>query len=233
MSKIAIIPARGGSKRIPRKNIKRFAGQPLIAYSIQCAKESKLFDEVIVSTEDEEIAKVAKDYGAKVPFMRPEKLGDDFATAGSAVSWTLDELKKQGKEYEFCCTIYATAPFLKPDVLVKSFQTLSSSDAKYCFSATSFPYAFQRAFKLENDRCKMFFPAYYSSRSQDLEPAYHDAGQFYWDNLNKSSAKNMFDEDSIAYLLPRYLVHDIDTQEDWDMAELIFKVLLRQDANRQ
>ncbi len=232
MTRVAIIPARGGSKRIPKKNIKRFCGQPLIAYSIQAAKESGLFHKVIVNTDSEKIAEVARDYGAKVPFMRPKELGDDYTPAGVAVNHALKTLEEMGENYDFCCTIYATAPFLKPDVLKKSFETLQNSDAKYCFGATSFPYPFQRSFKLENGRCKMFFPKHFSSRSQDLDEAYHDAGQFYWNDLSKKSDKCMFDSHSIPFILPRYMVHDIDTPEDWEMAELVFKALLRQHSNR-
>lgn len=230
---IAIIPARGGSKRIPKKNIKNFFGKPLIAYSIETAKDSRLFSDIIVSTDSEEIAKVAKRYGAKVPFLRPAELSDDFTATSAVIKHALEFIEKNGKEYDFACTIYATAPFLKPDILKKSFEKLKNSDAKNCFSATSFAYPFWRSFGIdEQGRCKMFFPEHFNSRSQDLEEAYHDAGQFYWDNLRLHSDKNMFDSHSIPFVLPRYMVQDIDTPEDWDMAELMFKALARQNGDR-
>lgn len=230
---VAIIPARGGSKRIPKKNIKNFFGKPMIGYSIEAARDSNLFSDIIVSTDSEEIAKVAKRFGAKVPFMRPDELSDDFTGTGAVVRHALEFLTSSGKKYDFCCTIYATAPFLQANALKQSFEKLKNSTAKYCFSATSFSYPFWRSFSIdENERCKMFFPEHFKSRSQDLEEAYHDAGQFYWDKLNMHSTKLIFESDSIPFILPRYMAQDIDTQEDWDMAELMLKALVRQNNNR-
>lgn len=233
MRKVAIIPARGGSKRIPKKNIKDFCTKPLIAYSIQAAQESELFEKIIVSTDDEKIAEIVRGYGAKTPFVRPKELGDDFTGTGPVVQHALDFLKDQGEDFDFACTIYATAPFLSAEVLIKSFEKLENSDAKRCFSATTMAYPMQRSFKInENGRCEMFFPEHFNTRSQDLEEAYHDAGQFYWDNLHIKSDKNTFDTDSIPFVLPRYLVQDIDTPEDWEMAELMYKVLQRRSGDR-
>lgn len=230
---VAIIPARGGSKRIPKKNIKNFFGKPMIAYSIESARDSGLFSDIVVSTDSQEIARVAKRYGAKVPFMRPKELSDDFIGTSAVIKHALEFLENSGKSYEFCCTIYATAPFLQAETLKESFKKLQSSGAKYCFSAANFSYPIWRSFSIdENERCKMFFPEHLSSRSQDLIEAYHDAGQFYWDNLSKTSTKPMFDKDSIPFILPRYMVQDIDTQEDWDMAELMLKALVRQNGYR-
>lgn len=223
---VAIIPARGGSKRIPRKNIKDFFGKPLIAYSIQTAVESKLFDKVIVTTDDEEIAKIAKEYGAEVPFIRPKELSDDFTGTGDVVKHALNYLKEHGEEFDFVCTIYATAPLLQPRYLIEGFEALKNSDAINAFSATSMPFPIQRTFKLDkNGRCEMFTPEHYMTRSQDLEEAYQDAGQFYWSKLDKKSSDIMFGKDSIPIILPRYLVQDIDTLEDWIRAEYMYEAV--------
>lgn len=223
---VAIIPARGGSKRIPKKNIKDFFGKPLIAYSIEAAKESKLFDKIIVSTDDEEIAKIAKEYGAEVPFIRPKELSDDFTGTGDVVKHAIEYLKAQGEEYGFVCTIYATAPLLQKEYLIKGYEELKNSDAVNSFSATTMPFPIQRTFKLDaNSRCEMFTPEHYMTRSQDLEEAYQDAGQFYFSKLAKESNKIMFSSDSIPIILPRYLVQDIDTLEDWQRAEIMYEVI--------
>lgn len=221
---IAVIPARGGSKRIPRKNIKDFHGKPLIAYSIEVALKSNLFDKVVVSTDDEEIAQISKKYGAEVPFLRPKELSDDFTGTGAVVNHTIDFLKEQGEDYDFVCTIYATAPFLDEKYLIESFEKLKNSTAKNAFSCTSMPFPIQRTFKItENERCEMFWPENFMKRSQDLEEAYQDAGQFYWTNLNIKSNEITFGKDSIPIVLPRYLVQDIDTAEDWIRAEYMYE----------
>jgi pseudaminic acid cytidylyltransferase len=223
---IAIIPARGGSKRIPRKNIKDFHGMPLIAYSIKVALKSKLFYKVIVSTDDEEIAKIAREYGASVPFIRPIELSDDFTGTGAVVNHALQYLKEQGEIYDFVCTIYATAPFLDEKYLIKGFEKLKNSNARNAFSCTSMPFPIQRTFKITRDeRCEMFWPENFSKRSQDLEEAFQDAGQFYWTNLNIKSKEIIFSKDSIPIILPRFLVQDIDTLEDWQRAEIMYEVI--------
>jgi N-acylneuraminate cytidylyltransferase len=223
---IAIIPARGGSKRIPKKNIKDFFGKPLIAYSIQAAIDSKLFDRIIVSTDDEKIANIAKEYGAEIPFLRPKELSDDFSGTDVVIKHTLDFFKKEGEEFDFCCTIYATAPLLEKEFLIEGFEKLKNSKAKNAFSSTSMPFPIQRTFKLnKKGRCQMFHPEHYLTRSQDLEESYQDAGQFYWSNLKVKSDKNMFGEDSIPIILPRHLVQDIDTLEDWKRAEFMYKAV--------
>lgn len=228
---IAIIPARGGSKRIPRKNIKTFHGLPLIAYSIQTALASKLFEKVIVSTDNEEIAHIAKIYGAEVPFLRPKELSDDFTGTGVVVNHALQFLQNQGESYGFVCTIYATAPFLQEKYIIEGFEKLKNSTARNAFSCTSMPFPIQRTFKITpNHRCEMFWPENFTKRSQDLEEAYQDAGQFYWTNLSVSSNDNIFGQSSIPIILPRYLVQDIDTLEDWERAEIMYEVLQRQKA---
>jgi len=225
---IAIIPARGGSKRIPKKNIKNFHGKPLISYSIQIALESNLFDKVIVSTDDEEISQIAKEYGAEVPFVRPKKLSDDFSVTQDVINHTLQYLRDNGESYEYYCTIYATAPLLQPKYLIEGLEKLQKSDAVNSFSVTSMPFPIQRTFKINEDkRCEMFWPQYSNTRSQDLEEAYQDAGQFYWTKLNKESHEIMFGKDSIPIVLPRHLVQDIDTLEDWERAEYMYEIINR------
>lgn len=223
---VAIIPARGGSKRIPKKNIKNFHGKPLIAYSIEVALKSKLFDKVVVSTDDEEIAKIAKEFGAEVPFLRPKELSDDFTGTGAVINHAINFLKEQGENIDFVCTIYATAPFLQEKYLIKAYQKIKDSNAKNAFSCTSMPFPIQRTFKItSNERCEMFWPENFMKRSQDLEEAFQDAGQFYWTNLNIKSDEIIFGKDSIPIILPRYLVQDIDTLEDWQRAEFMYKAI--------
>lgn len=223
---IAIIPARGGSKRIPRKNIKLFHGKPLIAYSIEIALKSNLFDKVVVSTDDEEIAEIAKKYGAIVPFIRPKELSDDYTGTGAVINHAIKFLKEQGESYDFICTLYATAPFLDEKYLIESLEKLKNSTAKNAFSCTSMPFPIQRTFKItKNERCEMFWPENFMKRSQDLEEAYQDAGQFYWTNLNIKSNEIIFGKDSIPIVLPRYLVQDIDTIEDWIRAEYMYEAI--------
>ena len=226
MKNICIIPARGSSKRIPKKNIKLFCDKPLIAYSIETALKSNLFEKVIVSTDSEEIAEVAKKYGAEVPFMRPKELSDDYSTSGEAVNHAIEFLKNRGEEFCYVCTIYATAPFLQVEYLKQGFEALQNSDAKMAFSVTSMPFPIQRTFKITPDgRCQMFTPEYFSSRSQDLEEAYQDAGQFYWVDTTKEWKDIAFGSQSIPIVLPRYLVQDIDTMEDFKRAELMYKAV--------
>ena len=222
--KIAVIPARGGSKRIPRKNINDFCGKPMIVWSIEAAKASTLFDHIIVSTDDSEIAELAKKYGGEVPFIRPPELSDDHVGTGAvvkhAVEWAIRNLGK----IDFVCTLYATAPFIKPDDLIAGLSLLTDSGAQIVFSVTSFPFPIQRAIQIsKNKRVSMFQPEHYLTRSQDLEPAYHDAGQFYWAItdavLNEVSA---FSKEAVPFILPRHQVQDIDTNEDWIRAELMF-----------
>jgi pseudaminic acid cytidylyltransferase len=225
---VAIIPARGGSKRIPKKNIKDFFSKPLISYSIKAALESKVFDRVIVSTDDEEIAKIANQYGAETPFIRAKELSDDFVGTGAVVEDAIAYLKDLGEEFEYVCTIYATAPLLESKYIIEGFEKLKNSDAIHAFSATSMPFPIQRTFKVnEGGRCEMFTPEHFLSRSQDLEEAFQDAGQFYWSKLDKKSDEIMFGKDSIPIILPRYLVQDIDTLEDWQRAEYMYEAIQR------
>jgi len=229
--RLCIIPARGGSKRIPRKNIKEFCGKPLISYSIKVAQKSKLFDKIVVSTDDEEIAQVAIKYGAEV-LQRPKELADDFCSSGEAVNHAIKCLKNQKIYPNYVCTLYATAPMLQVEYLIEGFNQIKNNDAWQAFSVTSFEYPIQRAFEITtNNRCKMFTPHYFPYRSQDLVPAFHDAGQFYWQNLDKTPKDIPFGDDSIPIIVPRYLVQDIDTEEDWIRAELMYKSFINLEKN--
>lgn len=225
MSNIAIIPARGGSKRIPRKNIKSFCGKPMIAWSIEAAQASCLFDHIIVSTDDDEIAKIAMSYGAEVPFIRPSILSDDYVGTGAVVKHAVEWAIKHLGEVNFVCTIYATAPFIKPTDLINGLDLLKKSGNQITFTVTSFPFPIQRAIMIStNGRVEMFQPEHYKTRSQDLEPAYHDAGQFYWANVNAILNEiPAFSKDSTPLIIPSYQVQDIDSIEDWQRAELMFK----------
>lgn len=225
--KIAIIPARGGSKRIPRKNIKDFCGKPMIAWSIEAAKASGLFDYIIVSTDDVEIAEVARAWGAEVPFMRPAELSDDYVGTSAVTKHAVEWVATHVSHPEFVCTIYATAPFIQITDLRKGFDLLSLSGSDQAFTVTSFPFPIQRAVKiLPNSRVVMFHPEQFKTRSQDLEPAYHDAGQFYWATYAAVvNASAEFPSNAVPIILPRFRVQDIDTIEDWTRAELILKLL--------
>jgi len=224
---VCIIPARGGSKRIPKKNIKDFLGKPLIAYSIQTALKSGMFEKVVVSTDDKEIATIARKYGAEVPFIRPAELSDDFTGSGDVIEHALAFLQERGEVYDFLCTIYATAPLLQEKYLQQGFETLQKNpDAHMAFSVTSMPFPIQRTFKINADnRCEMFTPQHFQTRSQDLEEAYQDAGQFYWENLHNEATDIAFGKSSIPIILPRHFVQDIDTLEDWERAEILYQQL--------
>ncbi len=223
---IAIIPARGGSTRIPKKNIKDFLGKPIIAYSIEAAKKSNLFDRIIVSTDDKKIASVARKYGAETPFIRPKELADNYTCTGDVITHAIEFLKAKGEKFDYVCTIYATAPLLDEKYLKEGFEKLTTSDAHMAFGVTSMPFPIWRTFKITDaGRCEMFFPECFKSRSQDLEDAYQDAGQFYWENINKKPTDIPFGKDSVPIVLPRYLVQDIDTPEDWETAEMMYTAL--------
>lgn len=224
--KIALIPARGGSKRIPGKNIKSFCGKPIIAYSVDAALESGCFDHVMVSTDSEEIASVAKAVGAEVPFMRPDDIADDYATTMDVIRHTLAWYEEQGHVVESICCLYATAPFVCAQDLINGEKLLKGTGTSFAFSATEFPFPIQRAFHLDADkRVHMFEPEHLNTRSQDLTEAYHDAGQFYWctaEAVRQDLA--IFAPHSTPVLLDRSRVQDIDTPADWDFAEALFKI---------
>ena len=225
--KLAVIPARGGSKRIPGKNVKLFGGKPMIAWSIEAVQRTGLFDRIVVSTDDKEIASIARKYGADVPFVRPAELSDDHTSTAPVIAHAIEwHLKQDFHPIEICC-IYATAPFLRSEDIILGQKTLNQSDVDFAFSATSYAFPIQRAFKLREDgRIEMFEPSQFQVRSQDLPEAFHDAGQFYWGTRDAwLSGTPVFGSKSAPVFLPRYRVQDIDTPEDWEQAELMMKVL--------
>jgi len=229
--RLCVIPARGGSKRIPRKNVRQFGGKPMIAWSIKAAKDSECFDRIIVSTDDEEIADVSQKWGADVPFMRPVELADDFAgttpVVGHALQWYLDH----GQELTAVCCLYATAPFVEPAEIRLGYELLERTALdRFVFTATAYASPIQRALRLDSasGEAHMWQPEQFRKRSQDLEPAYHDAGQFYWGRPQAwLNSCNLF-EGSQSLLLPRWRVQDIDTEEDWIQAELMQQVSIQQ-----
>ncbi|MDA8912008.1 pseudaminic acid cytidylyltransferase [Pseudomonadales bacterium] len=231
--KICIIPARGGSKRIPRKNIKQFYGKPMIAYSIDAALSSGCFDRVIVSTDDLEIADISRDFGAETPFIRPALISDDHTGTTLVVSHAIEWLQRDGAIPEQVCCLYATAPFVSHADIAEGQKLLDKTGCDYVFSVTSYAFPIQRAIRIsEGSRVEMFQPENISVRSQDLEEAYHDAGQFYWGKAAAwLAAKPIFSMESLPLVLPRHRVQDIDTREDWDRAEIMFKLLQEADLN--
>lgn len=230
--KLAVIPARGGSKRIPRKNIKTFGGQPMIAWSIQAALQSGCFDRVIVSTDDEEIAQVARAHGAEAPFVRPPELSDDHTGTIPVVAHAIQWHNAHGQTATDVCCLYATAPFVRATDLQNGLHTLHTAQADYAFSVTSYAFPIQRAIRLTPDqRVAMFYPEHFNTRSQDLPEAWHDAGQFYWGRATAWLAQTpLFSQAAAPVPLPRHRVQDIDTPEDWERAEWMFKALAQDPA---
>ncbi|MDO9313079.1 MAG: pseudaminic acid cytidylyltransferase [Burkholderiaceae bacterium] len=229
--KLAIIPARGGSKRIPLKNIKPFCGKPMIAWSIEAALQSACFDQVIVSTDDAEIAEVARRWGAAVPFMRPAELSDDHTGTIPVIRHAIEWFNLQRQSVEQACCLYATAPFVTAEDLRRGLDVLQGNDCDYAFSVTSFPFPIQRAIRINAEgRVEMFSPEHFNTRSQDLEEAFHDAGQFYWGRADAwLQGEMIFSPHSLPVLLPRHRVQDIDTPEDWARAEWLFKAMQAQE----
>jgi N-acylneuraminate cytidylyltransferase len=225
--RLAVIPARGGSKRIPRKNIKAFGGLPMIAWSIRAANESECFDRIIVSTDDPEIAEVAKAHGADVPFTRPVELSDDHTGTIPVIAHAAAWQNQHGEQPTEICCIYATAPFVRAADLRTGLEVLRSTGAHYAFSVTSYAFPIQRAIRITTDqRVEMFQPEHFNTRSQDLQEAWHDAGQFYWGRAQAWLEQTpLFSRASAPVPLPRDRVQDIDTPEDWQRAEWMFKAM--------
>ncbi len=224
--KLAIIPARGGSKRIPRKNIKDFLGKPIIAYSIEAAIKSNLFDEIMVSTDDHEIAEIAEKYGAVVPFLRSEKNANDYATTIDVIEEVINNYKNHGTNFEYTCCIYPTAPLLTADKLIDSFRLLINNDYKSVYPICGFSYPVQRGLTYSNSKIEMLYPENINKRSQDLEKIYHDAGQFYFLETDYfSSNKKILSDKTGAIILNELETQDIDNETDWKLAELKYKLL--------
>ncbi len=226
MKRLAIITARGGSKRIPRKNIKEFCGKPILAYSIEAALQSGIFDKVMVSTEDEEIAEVAKRYGAQIPFFRSQEASDDYATTNDVILEVLEEYGKRGETYDLACCIYPTAPFVTSDKLQGAVRALEGSDADTLIPVVAFSYPPQRAMIVKERRLVFRCPEYLDSRSQDLEPQYHDVGQFYVFRTDafKRNRKLMVGN-ILPWIVPELEVQDIDNQTDWQIAEMKYRLM--------
>jgi len=227
MAKIAIIPARGGSKRIPKKNIKLFLGKPIIAYSIEAALSSNLFDEVMVSTDNEEIASVAKKYGASVPFYRSSENATDYSSTVDALLEVLGQYSSQGKHFDLGCCIYPSAPFSSQELLLQGYNKLNDESLEVVFPVQAYEHPIQRSFSLgQNNQIEMFSPNKQFTRTQDLTPHYHDAGQFYWFKSQSLLANKSLLKGKIAAIKVSPLeAHDIDEPTDWQMAELKFKLL--------
>lgn len=222
---IAIIPARGGSKRIPRKNIRLFIGKPIIAYSIEAALRSGLFDEVMVSTDDDEIAAIARNYGAKVPFMRSAETSNDYAATADVVLEVLEMYKELGRKFEIVCCIYSTAPFVTSARLQEAYGKMNS-DIDSVFTCVAYSYPVQRCLHIIDGKISMVYPEHIASRSQDLEPVYHDAGQFYMSQVASFiKEKTFWGKNTVGLVLSEFEVQDLDTLTDWALAEMKYRLL--------
>ena len=225
MKTLCVIPARGGSKRIPRKNIKDFLGKPIIAYSIEAALKSGLFDEVMVSTDEEEIAVIARQYGASVPFMRSAATANDFATTADVLMEVLDQYRAIGQEFDALCCLYATAPFVTVERLQEAIQLIHGT-IDSAFTVVEYSYPIQRSLVCDGGRISMEHPEYKNSRSQDLQKHYHDAGQFYFSTVsNIVTNRNLWGENTAPLILSELEVQDLDTPTDWKLAEMKYRLL--------
>ncbi|HJO92921.1 MAG TPA: pseudaminic acid cytidylyltransferase [Victivallales bacterium] len=220
---IAVIPARGGSKRIPGKNIKIFAHKPIIQYSIEAAIKSNLFDKIIVSTDSNEIAEISKKFDAEVPFMRPKNLSDDETPTAPVVRHAVNWVNMNLGTVDYVCCIYATAPFIRISDLISGYNLITKENIETVFPVTTFPYPIFRALKIENNLLEFVWSEHELTRSQDLPETYHDAGQFYWLDAEKLMKHNGAFKCPSPIIIPRFLVNDIDTPEDWETAELLYR----------
>jgi len=230
---VAIIPARGGSKRIPNKNIRLFNGKPIIAYSIEAAKASGLFEKIVVSTDSEEIASVAEKFGAEVPFRRKKELADDFAATAPVIIDALKELEKINISYRYVCCLYATAPLVRVEDIRAGFTALITTGASGSFSVTKFAHPIFRAMRVNGQgRLEMFWPEHRLTRSNDLPEAFHDAGQFYWREVASFQRdQSLWAADAVPIILPQKWAQDIDSLADWERAELLFQMREQADSN--
>ncbi len=226
MKTLAVITARGGSKRIPRKNMKSFCGSPIIHYSIRAALSSGIFDEVMVSTDDAEIAEIAKEAGAKVPFFRSSENANDFANTTDVLLEVLTQYREIGQEFDLACCIYPTAPFITAENLSEAKELILEKDAQSLLSVVKFSFPPQRCVVMEGDFLRFKWPEYMFTRSQDLEPYYHDAGQFYFFRVvDFFEQKRLIMDKTVPYILPESQVQDIDTMEDWKIAEAKYQAM--------
>jgi N-acylneuraminate cytidylyltransferase len=226
MKSIAIITARGGSKRIPKKNIRDFLGQPIICYSIKAALDAGIFDEIMVSTDDDEIAEIALKAGAAVPFRRSDETSDDYATTAQVLTEVLNEYGKNGKQFDLCCCIYPTAPFVTPRRLEKAFQLLMENNADAIVPVARYATAIQRSLKMTNQRISFNWPEYATTRSQDIPPAFYDCGQFYFFRVAAFGiTKHLFMPNTFGLEVPEMEVQDIDNLDDWKIAEFKYSYI--------
>jgi pseudaminic acid cytidylyltransferase len=224
--RIAVIPARGGSKRIPRKNIKDFCGKPMIAWAIAVAKQSGLFDHIIVSTDDEEISDIARNWGAETPFVRPSDLANDLTPTVPVIGHAIKSSQKLGWNADYVCCIYPCAPFLHMDDLVSAFELISSRNTDFVYPVTEYAHPIQRAMRhLPSGEMQFFSPQFELTRTQDLEKSYHDAGQFYWGRASSWLEQKKMHTEGLGMPIPNWRVVDIDSADDWIRAELVFKIL--------
>lgn len=225
---LAIIPARGGSKRIPRKNIKEFCGEPIIAYSIKSAQQTNLFSEVMVSTDDEEIMQISKQYGASVPFKRSDETSNDFAGIADVLQEVLEEYAKRGITFDYLCCILSTAPFVNSEKIIEAYNLLTRKSYDSVLAVASFNSPIFRALQIYNNRVSMIWPENYSKRSQDLPVSYHDTGQFYWISVKQFIQNKVFFTDRTgAVILSEMEMQDIDTEEDWIIAEMKYQYQIK------
>ncbi len=229
---VAIIPARSGSKRIAHKNIKPFLGKPIIAYSIEAAARSGLFEHIVVSTDSEAIASVARKYGSQTPFLRPPELSDDHTPTAPVIVHALNRLAEEGVTADYVCCIYATAPFVRPEFLNEGYEIITREKVSSVFSVTSFPFPIFRALKInQSGGLEMYWPEHELTRSNDLPEAFHDAGQFYWvERASFLQEERLYSKDSRPVVIPRKWVQDIDTPEDWATAESMYRALAFEEA---
>jgi pseudaminic acid cytidylyltransferase len=229
--RLAVIPARGGSKRIPRKNIKDFAGKPMIAWAISAAQESKLFDHVVVSTDDEEIAQIAITFGAESPFKRPPHLADDYTPTVPVVAHAVSACNSLGWDIEYACCIYPCAPFIVPQDLVTAYKLIVEQKANFVYPVTEYPHPIQRAMRrLPEGKMEFYAPQFELTRTQDLETSYHDAGQFYWGTAAAWISEKKMHTDGLGIPIPKWRVVDIDTEDDWIRASYIFESIFQRDS---
>lgn len=225
--RIAVIPARGGSKRIPRKNIRPFCGKPMIAWAISAAKSSALFSHVVVSTDDDEVGEQARQWGAATPFVRPEHLADDHTPTVPVVAHAIEVCRAQGWSFDAVCCIYPCSPFLQTSDLIEAMDLLERSNAAFVYPVSEYAHPIQRAMRrLANGQMQLLSPQYEMVRTQDLEPTYHDAGQFYWGQAAAWLAHGRMHTDGLGMPIPSWRVVDIDTEDDWVRAERIFHSVL-------
>ena len=230
---IAIITARGGSKRIPRKNIKDFCGQPIIKYSIDAAKKSGCFDEIMVSTDDQEIVAIVKKFGANVPFLRSQKTSSDFASTEEVIEEVVLEYQKIGQNFDYLCCIYPTAPFISSKKIKEAYELILKTGVDSVLPIVKFSYPIQRALKIENNLLKFMWSENSNKRSQDLEPAYHDCGQFYFLKTEYFLRnKEIFTKSTIPIEIPESEVQDIDNEEDWKIAEIKYEILKQNNSTK-